>query len=117
MAIYEWIGIALCLAVYGVPFAVGLLVSSWSKAILLALASFTGLFLSIWSTLGPLFLPLAAQLVTRFELSALLILSFAAGALQAVVVASLGFGTRQFLLWALHASQGRPENVPRPNRA
>jgi hypothetical protein len=54
MAIYEWIGIALCLAVYGVPFGVGLFVSSWTKAILLAFASFAGLFLSIWSTLGPL---------------------------------------------------------------
>jgi hypothetical protein len=117
MAIYEWIGIALCLAVYGVPFGVGLFVSSWTKAILLAFASFAGLFLSIWSTLGPLFLPLAAQLVTRFEWSALLMLSFAAGTLQAMVVASLGFGAKKLLLWAVHRSQERPEGVAQPNRA
>ena len=117
MAIYEWIGIAICLAVYGVPFGIGLFVSNWPKATLLAFASFTGLYLSIWSSLGPLFLPLAAQLVTRFELSALLVLSFAAGTFQAVVVASLGFGAKKLLLWAVHLSQARPESVARPNRA
>jgi hypothetical protein len=105
MAIYEWIGIALCLAVYGVPFGVGLFVSSWPKATLLAFASFAGLYLSIWSMLGPLFLPLAAQLVTRVELSALLILTFVAGALQAAAVASLGFGVRKLLL-AMHRPAG-----------
>jgi hypothetical protein len=73
MAIYDWIGIALCLAIYGVPFGVGLIVSRWPQAMLLAIASFAGLYLSIWSTLGPLFLPLAAQLITRFELSVLLL--------------------------------------------
>ena len=102
MDIYEWIEIAICLAVYGVPFGVGLVVSNWPKAMLLACASFTGLYLSIWSTLAPLFLPLASELVTRFELSALLLLSFVAGALQAAVVASLGFGVKKILLWAVH---------------
>jgi hypothetical protein len=102
MAIYEWIGIAICLAIYGVPFGIGLFVSRWRKAMLLAVASFAGLYLSIWSMLGPLFLPLAAQLVTHFELSALLFVSFFAGALQAVVVASAGFGLKQLLLWLLY---------------
>ena len=102
MAMYEWITIAICLAVYGVPFGVGSFVSSWPKAMLLAIASFAGIYLSIWSMLGPLFLPLAAQLVTHFELSAILFLSFVAGALQAAVVASLGVGARKLLLWAMH---------------
>jgi hypothetical protein len=107
MAIYEWIGIEICLAVYGVPFGVGLFVSRWPKAMLLAVASFAGLYFSIWSTLGPLFLPLAAQLVSRFELSAFLLLSFLAGALQAAVVASAGFGVKKLVLWVTHRTAGR----------
>jgi hypothetical protein len=99
---YEWGGIAIGLTVYGVPFAVGLFVSSWPKAMLLAFVSFAGLYLSLWSALGPLFLPLALQLVTRFELSAFLLLSFVAGAVQAVAVASLGFGVKKLLLWGAH---------------
>lgn len=100
MAVYEWIDIAVWLAIYGVPFGVGVLVPRWPQAMLLAVASFAGLFLSIWSMLGPLFLPLAAQLVTSFELSALLLLSFVAGALQAAAVASVGFGVKKIWLWA-----------------
>jgi hypothetical protein len=92
---YEWLWFALLLAVYAVPFAVGLASSSWSKAVLLVIASFSGLYLSIWSALGPLFLPLADQLMTRFELSGILIVSFAAGSLQAVMLATLGFGARR----------------------
>jgi hypothetical protein len=107
MAIYEWIGIAICLAVYGVPFGVGLFVSRWSKAMLLAVASFAGLYLSIWSMLGPLFLMLAAQLVTQFELSAFLLLSFLAGTLQAALLASAGFGVKQLLVWAMHRPAGQ----------
>jgi hypothetical protein len=108
MAIYEWIDIAICLAVYGVPFGVGLFVSRWRKAILLAFASFIGLYLSIWSTFGPLFLPLAALLVTRFELFALLLLSFIAGALQAVGVASAGFGVKKLMRRATHRPADQP---------
>jgi hypothetical protein len=107
MAIYEWISIAICLAVYGVPFGVGLFVSRWPKAILLAFTSFVGLYVSIWSTVGPLFLPLAAQLVTRFELLALLLLSFIAGAPQAVAVASAGFGVKELMRRARHRSAGQ----------
>ena len=97
MAIYEWIWIALTLAFYGVPFVVGLSVSSLRKAILLAIASFAGLYASIWSTLGPLFLPLAAQLVTRYELSAILLLSFLLGALQATLIAAARFGFKRMV--------------------
>lgn len=107
MAIYDWIGIAICLAVYGVPFGVGLFVSGWTKATLLAVASFAGLYFTIWSTLGPLFLPLAAQLVSRFELSAFLLLSVLAGALQAAVVASAGFGVKKLVLRAMHRPAGQ----------
>lgn len=102
MAIYDWIVIAICLVLYGVPFGVGLFMSRWGRAVLLAVASFAGLFLSIWAMLGPLFLPLAAQLVKHFELPALLLLSFVVGALRATVVASAGFGLRQLLRWAVH---------------
>jgi hypothetical protein len=59
----EWIWIAIALALYGVPFAIGFCVSSLRRAMLLAIASFGGLYASIWSALGPLFLPLAAQLL------------------------------------------------------
>ena len=105
MDIYEWIGIAICIAVYGVPFGVGLIVSSWSKAVLLACASFAGLYLSVWTIFGPLLLPLALELVTRLELSAFLALIFGAGCLQAAVVASWGFGTKKLFLWGLHRDQ------------
>lgn len=99
MYIYDWIWIAVVGAFYGVPFAVGLCVSSWRKAALLAIASFAGLFLSIWSALGPLFLPLAVQLVTRYELSGILILSFLYGAVQAALVATLGFASKKIIAW------------------
>jgi hypothetical protein len=68
MDVYGSIFIAILIAYYGVPFVIGLCVPSWPKAILLAIASFAGLYVSIWSALGPLFLPLAVQLVARFEL-------------------------------------------------
>jgi hypothetical protein len=80
---------------------VGLFVSRRPKAILLAFASFVGLCVSIWSTFGPLFLPIAAQLVTRFELLARLLLSFIAGAVQAVAVVSAGFGVKELMRRAL----------------
>jgi len=57
----KWIWIAIALALYGVPFAVGFCASSFRKAMPLAIASSGGLHASIWSGLGPLFLPLAAQ--------------------------------------------------------
>jgi hypothetical protein len=106
MDIYEWIAITVFAAIYGVPFGVGLCVASWTRAALLALASFTGIYLSVWSTLGPLFLPLAAELVTRFELTAFLTLSFIAGGVQAVLMATLGFATKKLLAWSVQRPAG-----------
>jgi hypothetical protein len=105
--INEWSAIAVAVAIYGVPFGVGLCVSNWTKAALLALASFAGLYLSVWSTLGPLFLPLAAQLMTRFELTAFLTLSFIAGGCQAVLVASVGFAAKKLVLWSSNPADHR----------
>jgi hypothetical protein len=50
MDLYEWISLLLVGALFGVPFAVGLCVSSVRRAMLLAMASFAGLYASIWST-------------------------------------------------------------------
>jgi cation transport ATPase len=99
MATYEWTGIAIYVAIYGIPFGAGVCVSSWPKAMLLALASFTALYVSIWSVLGPLFLPFVEQLITYFELSALLFLSFVTGALQVAVAASAGFAIKKLSQW------------------
>jgi hypothetical protein len=107
MDISEWIASAVVLAICGVPFGVGIFVSSWPKAMLLAFASFAGIYASIWSTLGPLFLPLAPELITRFELSALLGLSFLIGALQAVLIASLGFAAKKLLPASLRPATKR----------
>ena len=112
MDVYGSIWIIMLIAYYGVPFSIGLSVSSCRKAILLAIASFVGLYLSIWSTLGPLFLPLAIQLVTHFELSGILIVSFAAGAAQAALIASAGFASKSLFVWVLQMSGqgGRTES-------
>lgn len=95
-----WIWIAIALALYGVPFAVGFCVSSLRRAMLLAIASFAGLYASIWSALGPLF-PLAAQLFTRHEMSGIFVLSFLLGALQAALVAASGFALRRLSSWVI----------------
>jgi hypothetical protein len=97
----EWIWIAIALALYGVPFAIGFCVSSLRRAMLLAIASFGGLYASIWSALGPLFLPLAAQLFTRYEMSGIFVLSIVLGALQAALVAASGFALRRLSGWVI----------------
>jgi hypothetical protein len=99
MDLYEWIWIGIVLSFYGVPFAIGLFVANPRTAILLAVASFCGLYATIWSALGPLFVPLVGALITRYELSGILILSFLAGALQAALVAAAGLALRQLLFW------------------
>ena len=95
MHLYDWLWFILLFAVYAVPFAIGLAVSTWGKAVFLAGASFAGFYLSIWSALGPLFLPFADRLVTRFELVGMVVASFGAGILQAAVMATAGFATRR----------------------
>jgi hypothetical protein len=97
----NWIWIAIAVTLYGVPLAVGFCVSNLRTAMLLAMASFGGLYASIWSALGPLFLPLAAQLFTRYEMSAILVLSFLLGTLQAALVAATGFAFRRLFGWAI----------------
>lgn len=112
MDVYGSIWIVMLVAYCCVPFIIGLCVSSWRKAILLAIASFVGLYVSIWSTLGPLFLPLAVELVTRFELSGILVVSFAAGAAQAALIAIAGFASKGFFMWVLQifGQRGRAES-------
>jgi hypothetical protein len=100
MDIGNWIWIGTVLTFCGVPFVVGFCVSSLRKATLLAIASFAGVYASIWSTFGPLFLPLAAQLFTRYEMSGILLLSFLLGALQAGLIAASGFALRRLFGWA-----------------
>jgi hypothetical protein len=104
MDVYAWIWIAIFLAFYGVPFGVGVCVPSWPRGIVFAIASFAGLYASIWSALGPLFLPMAVQLVPRFELWAMLVISFAGGALQAALLATAGFACRRLFGWILRRS-------------
>ena len=99
MSMYDWIPIAIAFLIYGIPIGIGLCVSSWRRAILLAVASFTGLYLTIWSMLGPLFLPLAVQLVSRFELAGILALSFIGGTVQACLIASSSFAIKGFCIW------------------
>jgi hypothetical protein len=99
MDLYEWIWIGIVLSVFGVPFAIGLCAANPRTAILLASASFCGLYATIWSALGPLFEPLVGALITRHELSGILILSFLAGALQAVLAAAAGLALRRLLFW------------------
>ena len=104
MDLYEWIWIGIVLSFYGVPFAIGLCVANPRTAILLAIASFCGLYATIWSALGPLFVPLVGALITRYELSGILVLSFLAGALQAVLVAAAGLVTQETAILAADAT-------------
>jgi hypothetical protein len=99
MDLHEWIWIGIVLSFYGLPFAIGLCVPSPRTAILLAIASFCGLYATIWSALGPLSVPLVGALITRYELSSILILGFLAGAFQAVLVAGAGLTFRLLLSW------------------
>jgi hypothetical protein len=99
MDLYEWIWIGIVLSLFGVPFAIGLCVANPRTAILLAIASFCGLYVTIWSALGPLFVPLVGALITHYELSGILILSFLAGALQVVLMAAAGLALRRLLFW------------------
>jgi hypothetical protein len=106
MDIYEWIPIGIVLASYGLPLAIGLCVANPWTAIALAAGSFCGLYAFVWSTLGPLFLPWAATLIDRYELSALLIVSFIGGALRAAVLAAIGYGRRRLLMKLLKRRGG-----------
>ena len=108
MSMYDWVSIAITLLIYGMPFGIGLCVSSWRRAILLAAASFTGLYLTIWSMLGPLFLPLAVQLVSRFELAGILVLSFIGGTVQACLIASSGFAIKRLSIWLVSRRTAAP---------
>jgi hypothetical protein len=99
MDLYQWIWIGILVSFYGVPLATGLCVTNPRTVILLAIASFCGLYASIWSLLGPLFVPLVGALITRYEMSAILTLSFLAGVIQAVLVALAGMACRQLLSW------------------
>jgi hypothetical protein len=51
--------------------------------------------------LGPFFLPLAVQLVSRFELAGILVLSFIGGTVQACLIASSGFAIKKLCIWLM----------------
>jgi hypothetical protein len=97
MHIYAWtlVGVML-VAIYVVPISIGLFVAKLRTAIMLATASFCGLFASVWSALQPLLAPLAS-VISQFELLAVVILTLLAGMLQAALLATLGFWLRRLL--------------------
>jgi hypothetical protein len=90
-----WIGIFL--AFYGIPFAVGFCAGELKVSVLLAFASFCGLYATFWWMLGPLLVLLVGTVMTRNELLELLILGLVVGATQAVVVAALGLALRRLV--------------------
>ncbi len=96
-------GLALC----ALPFAIGFSQARLRTALVLAMASYCGLYLSAWSALGALFLPLAGLLITQFELATVLVLSFLAGLLQVVLIAALGFGATAADRW----TRGLPDQA------
>jgi hypothetical protein len=97
MGMYVWVVVGIMLAaVYVLPVAVGLFVSRLRTAVMLAVASFCGLFASVWSALGPLLAPLAS-VATQTELFTALSLSLLAGSLQAALLATMGHGLRRLL--------------------
>ena len=98
MDIYEWILIGIALATYGLPFTIGVCAANLRIAVVLAVASFCGMYAFVWPTLGPLFLPWASILIHQYELTALLILSFAGGALRAAVIAAVGYGLKKLFV-------------------
>jgi hypothetical protein len=102
MDFYEALNVALIFAVYGLPIVIGLSVSRFPTAMVLAVASYCGLCLSVWSVLGPLFVPLVGlvdpRLATLAVLSVLL-----TGALQAAVLAAVGFGMKRLILKVRHS--------------
>jgi hypothetical protein len=63
---------------------------------MLAVASFCGLYATVWSALRPLLAPLAS-LATQSELLTVLILSLLSGSLQAALLATVGHGLRHLL--------------------
>jgi len=95
---YESIWIGMVLATYALPFAIGLFASNLRVAGMLAATSFCGLYASVWSALGPLFLPLVGTLISQFELATVLILSLLVGVLQAAFLAALGFGLKRLAI-------------------
>jgi hypothetical protein len=97
MHMHVWIVVGMMVAaVYVLPIAVGLFVSSLRTAVMLAVASFCGLYATVWSALRPLFTPLAS-VATQTDLFTALILSLLAGSLQAALLATVGHGLRHLV--------------------
>lgn len=97
MHMHVWVVVGMMLAVsYVPPIAVGLFVLSLRTAVMLAVASFCGLYATVWSALRPLLAPLGS-VATQTELFTVLILSLLAGSLQAALLATVGHGLRHLL--------------------
>jgi hypothetical protein len=96
LQLLTWIGLGL--ALYALPLVVGASQSRLSTAIMLALAAYGGLCASLWSALGVLFLPALGLFVPQPEIAAVLVLAFLAGALQAALLAALGFGLKTWIV-------------------
>jgi hypothetical protein len=97
MHMHVWVIVGMTFAaVYVLPIAVGLLVSSLRTVVMLAVASCCGLYASVWSALRPLLAALAS-VASQSELFTVLILSLLAGSLQAALLATVGHGLRRLL--------------------
>ena len=97
MHVHVWVVVGMMFAaVYVLPIAVGLFVSRLRTAVMLAVASFCGLYATVWSALRPLSAPLAS-VATQTELFTALSLSLLAGSLQAALLATVGRGLRRLL--------------------
>lgn len=97
MHTYAWTLVGMMFAaVYVLPIAIGLFASKLRTAVMLATASFCGLYASVWSALEPLLAPLASA-IPQFELLTVVVLTLLAGTLQAALLAALGFGAKRLL--------------------
>ena len=114
MHMHVWVVVGMMLAaVYVLP---GLFVSRLRTAVMLAVASFCGLYASVWSALGPLLAPLAS-VAPQSELFTVLILSLLAGSLQAALLATVGHGLRHLLRKQCARSSVLRNQVPETHRS
>jgi hypothetical protein len=117
MHMHVWVVVGMMVAaVYVLPIAVGLFVSSLRTAVMLAVASFCGLYATVWSAFRPLLAPLAS-VAPQSELFTVLILGLLAGSLQAALLATMGHGLRHLLRKQCMPSSVLRSEVPEAHRS